>query len=134
MGTIVDLPPRRHPPGRPERHGPASTGGRRGRQRITGFELQFNEALDPSSAQNFDNYILNELRRGPGRLGRPRRLALRDVRYDPTRNVVTLVAAGRPQFQRGALLTVGTGVTDRVGNAFDGDGDGTPGPNGLFLA
>ena len=45
---------------------------------------------------------------------------------------MTLVAAGQPQFRRGALLTVGTGVTDREGNPLDGDGDGTPGPNGLF--
>ena len=135
VGTIVDLPPDVTPPVvlsvTPLRTG---GGGRRGRRpRIAGFEVQFNEALDPSSAQNFDNYILNELRRGPGRLGRPRRLGLREARYDPIRNVVTLVAAGQPRFQRGALLSVSTGVTDRAGNGLDGNSDGTPGPAGLFF-
>ena len=132
MGTILDLPPDVTPP--VVQSVRTLSTGRGPRRRVTGFEVQFNETMDASRAQDAGNYILNELRQGPGRLGRPRRVGLRDVRYDPTRNVVTLFPAGRARFQRGALLTVGTGVTDRVGNPLDGNADGTPGPSGLYLS
>ena len=136
VGVITndDTPPDLTPPVVTSVTALRGAGGRRGRQqRVAGFELQFSEALNASTAQNLDNYVLQEVRRGPGRRGRPRRVGLGQVQYDPSRNVVTLVAAGQPQFQRGAVITVGTGITDMVGNPFDGNSDGTPGPNGLFV-
>ncbi len=98
---------------------------------MTGFDLVFSEALEASRAQDFDNYILTEFRRGPSRRVLPRRLALTAARYNPTTNIVTLVAAGRAQFQRGAQITVSAAVTDLAGNPLDGDANGTPGPSAV---
>ena len=131
MGTIVDLPPDVTPP--VVLSVTALFTGGRPRRRITGFEVQFNEALDPSRAQNSGNYILNELRQGPGRLGRPRRVALREVRYDPARNVVTLVPAGRRGSSAGRSSPSARGSPTGSGNPLDGNCDGIPGPNGLYL-
>lgn len=105
--------------------------GRPRNRRITRFDLLFSEALEASRAQDLDNYTLAELRRGRGRRGLPRRLALVAARYDPTTNVVTLVVAGRPRFPRGAQITVSAAVTDVAGNPLDGDADGISGPSAV---
>ncbi|HEX8199271.1 MAG TPA: Ig-like domain-containing protein, partial [Isosphaeraceae bacterium] len=111
--------------------------GRRGRQRITGIVLEFNESLDPSRVQNLLNYTL--LASGPDRRfgnRNDRAVALRQATYDPNARTVTLVPTRPLATNQAYRLTVNgmsqaVSVSDRAGNLLDGDSNGTRG--GDFL-
>ena len=101
----------------------------------TSIVLTFSEELDPARATNVNNYRLV----GPGRDRRfgsfdDRAFAIRSVVYDAaTRTVTVLPANLLPLHGTVYQLTInGTaplGLTDRLGNLLDGDGDGQPGGN-----
>ena len=87
--------------------------------------LQFNEALDPTRAQNVANYQIV----GPN--GVP--VAITSAVYDATAHTVTLSPKTRLDLHKVYTLTVnGTGaqgVSDPSGNLLDGANSGLPGSN-----
>jgi sugar lactone lactonase YvrE len=91
----------------------------------TTLVLQFNEALDPTRAQNRANYQI------VGPHGVP--VAITSAVYDPTADTVTLSPKTRLDTNKVYTLTVnGTGaqgVSDPAGNLLDGANNGLPGSN-----
>ncbi len=89
----------------------------------TTLVLRFNEALDPTRAQNVDNYRIV----GPN--GVP--VAITSAVYDATADTVTLFPKTRLDLHKIYTLTVnGTGpqgVSDPVGNLLDGANNSLPG-------
>lgn len=106
----------------------------KGRRRKVGVVLSFSKSMNPARAQDLANYALAELRKGRGRRGAPRPVRLLSAAYNEADRTVTLVARGRPLFQRGARVTVRAGVTDAGGTALDGDNNGTPGGDAVLTA
>ncbi|CAN5754594.1 hypothetical protein BH23PLA1_BH23PLA1_19060 [soil metagenome] len=104
----------------------------------TRLVLAFNRPLEPTRAENLNNYRLFQVALEQT-VGRPEgfRVPLRSARYDPLANTVTLTTAQplplRPvRFQ---LVVDGTspgGLRGVDGLPIDGDGDGQPG--GDFVA
>ena len=91
----------------------------------TTLVLKFNEALDPTRAQNVANYQIV----GPN--GVP--VAITSAVYDATADTVTLSPKTRLDLHKIYTLTVnGTGaqgVSDQSGNLLDGANNGRPGSN-----
>ena len=87
--------------------------------------LDFDQPLDPSTAQNVSNYVII----GPG----GRRDRIRSAVYDPTTQTVTLHPARRVNVHHNYKLTViGVGphaVSDSQGLLLDGKDTGIAGSN-----
>ncbi len=91
----------------------------------TTLVLDFDQALDPTAAQNVNNYVII----GPG----GRRDRIRSAVYDPTTQTVTLHPARRVNLHHNYKLTVigagPHGLTDSQGLRLDGTDTGIPGSN-----
>jgi hypothetical protein len=87
--------------------------------------LNFNDGLDPTSAQDMNNYKI------VGPAGNP--VAIASVTFDPEANSVTIRPKGRINIHHTYRLTVvGTGangVRDTDGRLLDGTNSGRPGSN-----
>jgi hypothetical protein len=94
-----------------------------GGSNVTAIVLSFDEALDLAAAQNPANYSLV----GTGRGAASGAIPISSAVYDPAALTVTLVPS-RP-LPNGAsfTLSLNAGLTDRFGNALDGNGDGVRG-------
>jgi hypothetical protein len=89
----------------------------------TKLVLSFNEALDPTSAQDVANYAISVTGGGS--------VAVTSATYDPVAHTVTLLPAHRLNVhQIDDLRVMGTGpdaVADSAGRPLDGAGTGRPG-------
>jgi hypothetical protein len=89
----------------------------------TTLVLTFDQALDPTTAQNVKNYRLV----GPG----GRSIAIRSAVYDAAARTVTLRPVTRLSLQRSYTLTINgtssTGVRSSAGQLLDGARTGRPG-------
>src|SRR5262249_7286511 len=96
----------------------------------TEFVLTFSSALDPTRAQDPNNYTLRPIG-VDGHLGR--RMTIVSAVYDPIAHTVTLHPAKLVYlFQRYQLVVNGmspNGVTSSSGVLLDGAGNGVPGSN-----
>jgi hypothetical protein len=104
----------------------------------TRLALTFSGALNRSTAQNSNNYII--VNPGPdGRVGTrdDRTIRVKTAVYDGARSTVTLTSARRLDLHRRYQLVVNgstpTGVADIAGNLLDGDGNGQPGSNYVVM-
>lgn len=128
---------------------------------VTGFQITFNEPMDPTQAQNVNNYLVSNPRttrhtKGGG-ITTSSSIPLQSATYDATTNTVTLVPAGRvrkaPYFElestqlaqaMNALngsttpdvtkLSLMSPITDTSGNAIDSNLDGIPDGQLLLFA
>ena len=95
----------------------------------TMFVLTFNSALDPTRAQDVNNYQLVPLTGSEA--GRP--ITITSAVYNPTTNTVTLLPATLVNvFQQYQLTVNGTspsGLTDTSGHFLSGQGPNQPGTN-----
>jgi hypothetical protein len=87
--------------------------------------LNFNDGLDPTSAQDINNYKIV----GPA----GNTVAIESVTFDPKANSVTIRPKGRINIHHPYHLTVvgtgATGVRDTDGRLLDGTNNGRPGSN-----
>jgi virginiamycin B lyase len=91
------------------------------RNQFVGFQLTFNEALDPSRAQNAVNYTVLFTQRG-GRKPVTRAVGFR-VAYTPGTTVVDLILTSKQQFSKGGKLLVNAaagGIADPSGDLLTG--------------
>ena len=112
----------------------------RNEQGITALELTFSEPLDPITAQNLKNYKLflekTGLTRGSSSPD-AQKIRLQSAVYDAALMTVRLTPRKPLILDRQFRITVrgALGVTDRLGNALDGNGDGVGGdPYDLVFA
>jgi hypothetical protein len=96
---------------------------------LVGFELIFNEALDPSRAANAANYAMDQsVKHGRKLVAQPVKLR---VEYTLGTDTVSLLPEGEPQFTRGGQLVVSgtppSGITGATGAYLDSPGNGLPG-------
>ncbi len=93
--------------------------------------IDFNQPLDPTSAENVANYTIT----GPvGPLGHSsNRIDIESAVYDPAADSVTLVPTARLNLHWTYMLLINgetaSGVTDTSGVLLDGAGNGNPGSN-----
>jgi hypothetical protein len=93
--------------------------------------IDFNQPLDPTSAENVANYTIT----GPvGLLGHSSiRIDVESAVYDPSADSVTLVPTARLNLHWTYVLLINgetaSGVTDTSGVLLDGAGNGNPGSN-----
>jgi hypothetical protein len=95
--------------------------------RVTAITVRFTEALIGKSARRLTNYTLFSRSADGSRLGGV--IPLASAKYNPANNTVTLTPASRlPANALYQLNVNGRGtLMDRVGNRFDGSGDGKSG-------
>jgi hypothetical protein len=94
-----------------------------GKPILTGFTLEFNEALDASAESNTANYRLGTsktvtVKRRPEKVLQP--IKNFTVNYTPGSNSVTLELAGTRTFPTGGQITVLPGVTGDSGSVLSG--------------
>ena len=91
------------------------------RNQFVGFQLTFNEALDPSRAQSAGNYTILFTKRG-GRKPVTQPVGFR-VAYTPGTTVVDLILTGKQTFAKGGQLRVNAapgGIADPSGDLLTG--------------
>ena len=88
--------------------------------KFAGFELIFNEALNPASALNSGNYqVLQSTKKGRKTVSKPVRFT---VSYNATDDAVSLTLAGKPTFTSGGkLILTASGITDKSGDTLVGN-------------
>jgi parallel beta-helix repeat protein len=95
---------------------------------IRSIVISFSTTLNPARAQKKANYQIQRL---GGAGGRPGRVPIGVVLYDPSLRTVTLtLARAMPSGTQLRLRVSGSarsGLTDLAGNLLDGDANGTPG-------
>lgn len=87
---------------------------------VTALALNFSEAIEPGAALNPANYSLIATGRGGGPI------AIAQVAYTPGGRTVAVVPS-RPLANGVVYVLTFDRLTDRLGNAQDGNGDGIPG-------
>ncbi len=100
-----------------------------------GLELRFSAAIDPARAQNPGNYTLTEtLKHRKKQIAHA--VAIRAL-YDEATDSVSLMFVGQAPFKQGGQLVVNaspsTGIAGASGTALDGNNEGLPGDNGMFV-
>jgi streptogramin lyase len=91
------------------------------RNQFVGFQLTFNEALDPSRAESAGNYTIRFTKRG-GRKPVTQPVGFR-VAYTPGATVVDLILTGKQTFAKGGQLRVNGapgGIADPSGDLLTG--------------
>ena len=88
--------------------------------KFAGFELIFNEALNPASALNAHNYqVLQLTKKGKKTVSSPVGFK---VSYSASNDAVSLTLVGKPKFTSGGKLTLtAAGITDPSGDALVGN-------------
>jgi RHS repeat-associated protein len=88
--------------------------------KFAGFELIFNEALNPASALKARNYqVLQSIKKGRKTVSKPVHFT---VSYNATDDAVSLTLAGKPTFTSGGkLLLTASGITDKFGDTLVGN-------------
>jgi hypothetical protein len=114
------------------------TAGNGKHKHLTGFEVVFSAALDPSRARNAANYTVSQT---VVRLVKGHRTTVAQpvpirVVYDAAAHAVSLLLMGQPQFAKGGQIVVSgsppTGLISTAGGYLDGSGVGLPGSDGVY--
>jgi hypothetical protein len=104
-------------------------------KRAIGLEPQFNTALDASRAQDSGNYTLTETVKH-GRRSSAHAVAIQAI-YDSATDSVGLMFVGKAPFTKGRQLVVNAkppgGIDSTSGTALDGNNEGVPRDNGVFV-
>ena len=110
------------------------TTGKGKHKHLAGFQLFFTAALDPATAGNAANYTVTQtVKHGRKTKAKPVRA---HALYNLSSNSVSLSLAGKPPFALGGQIVVNAapgGILDTSGIALDGNGDGIPGGNAVFM-
>jgi hypothetical protein len=111
------------------------TSGKGKHKKLSGFELFFSAALDPTRAQNAGNYTVTEAVKH-GRKTSVKAVGIRAI-YDGTTRSVSLTLVGKAPFSDGGQIIVNAsqpgGITDTSGTALDGNDEGVPGDNAVLI-
>jgi hypothetical protein len=87
--------------------------------KFVGFELTFNEALNPAGAQNSGNdQLFQSVKKGRKTTHKPVGLT---ASYNAANHTVSLLVAGKPAFTTGGgLVLTASGITDTAGDPLSG--------------
>jgi hypothetical protein len=105
---------------------------------VTGIAIDFTGDLNPSSAQNVADYVLTTAaKKGKHKAAKVKPLALRSAAYNGANHEVTLTPSKPFALTTTVQLLVNgqspSGVQDSSGGFIDGNDDGIPNDNGLFV-
>ena len=105
---------------------------------MTGFELEFNTAMNPASAGDASNYKVDwvsvkRVKRKKVQVFHPVPIS---VDYNAATHSVNLLLSGKQAFTQGGQITViannASGVSSALGVLLDGNDEGIAGDNGVF--
>jgi hypothetical protein len=105
---------------------------------VTGIAIDFTGDLNPSSAQNVADYVLTTAgKKGKHKAAKVKPLALRAAAYNGANHEVTLTPSKPFALTTTVQLLVNgqspSGLQDSSGRFIDGNDDGIPNDNGLFV-
>jgi len=88
--------------------------------KFAGFELIFNEALNPASALSLASYqVLQSTKKGRKTVNKPVHFS---VSYNAAQDAVSLTLAGKPKFNSGGqLILAASKITDSFGDSLVGN-------------
>ena len=110
----------------------------RGKQVLTGFELDFSRALAATSAVNGSDFQVGAfvIKRQHGKKVTNLQPVGLTTTYNPSNNSVSLHLVGKQTFAKGGQITViatpPAGIQDPSGLFLDGNGDGTAGDSAVY--
>jgi hypothetical protein len=105
---------------------------------LTGFQFNFNTAMNPATTGSQANYTLGTNVQVKKRVGRKTVKVLQvkpiafSVSYNASNNSVSLLLIGKQAFLKGGQITLMGGISSVAGGLLDGNGDGTGGDNAVF--